>query len=79
MAWLLSLGNIARIIMLIMGAIGVYYMYQWGSAITQGVQQAAPGIGAMVGAIGMIFALMPIIMMMMFLFMMMNMFISLFR
>ena len=76
---MISLSLIAAIIMAVMGGIGAYFAWQWGSAITQGVQMAAPGIGAMVGALGMVMAMLPVFMIMMFLMMFMNMFMSLAR
>lgn len=76
---MIPLSVIVAIIMAVMGGIGAYYMWQWGSSITTGVQQAAPGIGAMVGALGMVMSLLPVFMIMMFLMMFMNMFMSLAR
>jgi len=76
---MVPLSLIVGIILAVMGGIGAYYLWQWGSAITTGVQQAAPGIGAMVGALGMVMAMLPVFMMMMFLVMFMNMFMSLAR
>jgi len=75
----ISLGTVASIILLVMGGILGYYFVQWGNAITQGVQIAAPGIGAMINAFGMIFAMMPAMMMMLMMMMFMNMFIGMFR
>jgi len=75
----ISISTIIAIILAVMGGIWTYFSWQWGSAITTGVQQAAPGIGAMVGALGMVFALFPVIMMMMLMYMFMSMFIGLVR
>jgi len=76
---MISLSTIIGIILAVMGGTGAYFMWQWGSAITTGVQQAAPGIGAMVGALGMVMSLIPVFMIMMFLMMFMNMFMVLAR
>ena len=76
---MISLGTVFAIIALIMGGIGAYYMWQWGGAITTGIQQAAPALGAMISAVGMVFAMMPIIIMMMFMYMFINMFMGLVR
>mgnify|MGYP000574837739 CR=1 FL=1 len=76
---MVPLSLIVGIILAVMGGIGAYYMWQWGSAVTQGVQQAAPGIGAMVGALGMVLSLLPVFMIMMFMMMFMNMFMGLAR
>lgn len=49
------------------GGLLVYNLFNWGSSISQGVQQASPGLGAMIGAMGMMFAILPpMFMMMMF-------------
>lgn len=66
-------------ILAVMGGIGAYFLWQWGSAITQGVQQAAPAIGAMVGAVGMVMALLPALMVMVFAMMLINAIASLAR
>jgi len=76
---MIPINVVVAIILAVMGGIGAYYMWQWGSAITTGVQQAAPGIGAMVSALGMVMSLIPVFMMMMFLMMFMNMLMSLAR
>jgi len=76
---MIPINVVVAIILAVMGGIGAYYMWQWGSAITTGVQVAAPGIGAMVSALGMVMSLIPVFMMMMFLMMFMNMFMSLAR
>jgi len=76
---MISLSTIIAIILAVMGGIGAYFMWQWGSAITTGVQQAAPGIGAMVSALGIVMAMLPVFMIMIFMMMFMNMFMSLAR
>jgi len=76
---MIPLSAIVAIILAVMGGIGAYFMWQWGSAVTIGVQQAAPGIGAMVSALGIVMAMLPVFMMMMFMMMFMNMFMSLAR
>jgi len=76
---MIPINVVVAIILAVMGGIGAYYMWQWGSAITTGVQQAAPGIGAMVSALVMVMSLIPVFMMMMFLMMFMNMLMSLAR
>jgi len=76
---MISLSTIIAIILAVMGGIGAYFMWQWGSAVTQGVQMAAPGIGAMVGALGMVMAMLPVFMIMIFMMMFINMFMSLAR
>jgi len=76
---MIPLSAIIGIILAVMGGIGAYFMWQWGAAITTGVQQAAPGIGAMVSALGMVMAMLPVFMMFMMFMMFMNMFMSLAR
>jgi hypothetical protein len=52
------------------GGITLYHWWNWGQALTQGLQQAAPGLGTMVGSLGMMFSLLPpLLMMMMFMWM----------
>jgi len=52
------------------GGIGAWHIWSWGQTITGGLQQVAPALGAMIGSIGMLFALMPpILMLMMFMWM----------
>jgi hypothetical protein len=52
------------------GGIGLWHFWNWGQAITSGLQQVAPGLGMMVGSIGMLFALLPsMLMIMMFMWM----------
>ena len=54
----------------IFGGIGAWHFWSWGQAITSGLQQAAPGLGMMVGSVGMLFALLPsVFMIMMFMWM----------
>jgi hypothetical protein len=54
----------------IFGGIGAWHFWNWGQAITGGLQQAAPALGMMVGSIGMLFALLPsVLMIMMFMWM----------
>ena len=77
--WAAILAWLPRIMLIVMGALGAYFMWQWGSAITQGVQQAAPGLGAAVGAVGMLFALLPIFFMFMMFAMMFTMFATMLR
>lgn len=49
------------------GGITIYHWWSWGQTVTQGLQQAAPGLGAMVGSIGIMFTLLPpLLMLMMF-------------
>lgn len=78
MAWIPAAINITNLILRILGIIGLgmtlWYGWQWGQAVTTGVQQAAPGVGAAVSAVGMLFAMMPAMLMM---FMYMQMFTSL--
>ena len=76
---MISPSLVVAIILAVMGGIWAYFSWQWGSAVTQGVQIAAPGIGAMVSALGMVMAMLPMFMMMMFMMMFMNMFMSLAR
>ena len=58
--------------------IGSFLWWGWQSmsAVQTGVQQAAPGIGAAVGSVGMMFSLLPVMMMFM---MMMSMFTMMLR
>jgi len=57
-------------LLLVGGGITFYHWWNWGQAFTQGLQQAAPGLGMMVGSIGMLFALLPsVFMIMMFMWM----------
>jgi len=63
-----------QLLLLILGAvfggIGAWHVWNWGQAITSGLQQAAPGLGMMVGSVGMLFALLPpVLMIMMFMWM----------
>ena len=76
---MIPISAVIAIILAVMGGIGAYYLWQWGGAITTGIQQAAPALGAMVSAVGMVFAMMPIIIMMMFMYMFINMFMGLVR
>ena len=49
------------------GGIALWHFFNWGQAVTQGLQQAAPGLGAMVGSLGVMFSLLPpMLMLMMF-------------
>jgi hypothetical protein len=54
-------------LLLVGGGITFYHWFNWGQAVTQGLQQAAPGLGAMVGSLGIMFTLLPpLLMVMMF-------------
>jgi hypothetical protein len=58
---------IAGVLLAAGGGIALYHFFNWGQAVTQGLQQAAPGLGAMVGSIGLMFSLLPpLLMLMMF-------------
>jgi hypothetical protein len=47
--------------------IALWHFFNWGQTITQGLQQAAPGLGAMIGSLGTMFSLLPpMLMLMMF-------------
>lgn len=49
------------------GGIALWHFFNWGQAVTQGLQQAAPGLGTMVGSLGVMFSLLPpMLMLMMF-------------
>ena len=80
---MIGIGTLIGIILA--GGIGTLFgimawnMWNWGQAITAGIQQAAPGLGAMVNAVGMLIGLMPVFLLMMFMMMFMNMFIGVFR
>jgi hypothetical protein len=54
----------------VFGGIGAWHLWNWGQTIASGLQQAAPALGAMVGSVGMLFAVLPaMLMMMMFMWM----------
>ena len=58
---------IAGVLLAAGGGIALWHFFNWGQAITQGLQQAAPGLGAMVGSLGVMFSLLPpVLMLMMF-------------
>jgi len=62
-----------RILPLIFGGIAAWWAVSAGSAVQTGIQQAAPGIGAAVGSMGMMFSLLPVMMMFMMMMSMMTM------
>jgi len=69
--WAAILGAIARyIIPIVIGIFTGWFLFSAGSQVLSGLQYAAPGLGAAVGSIGMMFSLFPMFMMM---FMMMSM------
>ena len=65
------LAHWGTIVKIVLGILGIYFATSVIGPIISGVQQAAPGIGAMVGSMGMMFVLLPpLFMMMMFMNMM---------
>ena len=48
-----------------LGGIFLYHFYNWGQAITKGLEQTSSGLGAMIGSLGMMFTLLPPMMMVM--------------
>jgi hypothetical protein len=54
--------------------IGLYHFFNVGQAFVKGLEQIAPALGAMIGSVGMLITIMPIMFMMM---MFMNMFSTL--
>jgi len=76
MAWVLPiiLANLDKILLAIGLGISIWFATQTLGALTTGVQQAAPGLGAAIGSIGMMFSLLPVMfMMMMFMWLMTSM------
>jgi len=78
MAWVPVLTQVLSIVLryvipIIMGATAIWWLWSSGSAIQQGIQQAAPGLGAAVGSIGMMFSLLPMMLMFMMFMSMMTM------
>jgi hypothetical protein len=73
-AWI----SILKLILLggLAGAVGVglYHFFNIGQTFVSGLQQVAPALGAMLGSVGMLITIMPIMFMMM---MFMNMFSTL--
>jgi len=66
MAWVPILSAIVRyVIPIILGGTAIWWLWSSASAIQVGIQQAAPGLGAAVGSVGMMFSLMPVMMMFM--------------
>jgi len=75
--WQAILGAIARyLIPILVGVFTGWFLFSAGQQVLTGVQYAAPGLGAAVGTIGMMFSLFPMFMMM---FMMMSMMTMLMR
>jgi len=71
------LSALARILFpVILGGMGLWFMFNLGQQVLTGVQYAAPGLGAAFGSIGMMFSMFPMMMMM---FMMMSMFTMLMK
>jgi len=72
---------ILRLLPYILQVVGLgmllWFGWQTGSAIVGGVQQAAPGIGAAIGSIGMMFSLLPVMFMFMMMMSMMTMMLKL--
>jgi hypothetical protein len=67
--WLILLGGLAGF-----AGIGLYHFFNIGQAFVKGLEQVAPALGAMIGSIGMLITLMPVMFIMM---MFMNMFSTL--
>ncbi|CCG27836.1 hypothetical protein [Alphaspiravirus yamagawaense] len=70
------LSILARLVLVIGGAISVYYIYRTFSTTFQGVEQAAPIAGGALAVMAAFFMMFPIFMIM---FMMMTLMISLVR
>jgi hypothetical protein len=69
--WQAILQAIARyLIPIIIGIFTGWFLFSAGQQVLTGVQYAAPGLGAMVGAMGLMFSMFPAMLMM---FMMMSM------
>jgi len=73
MAWIPLLQSVLSIVLryvipIILGATAVWWLWSSGSAVQAGMQQAAPGLGAAVGSIGLMFSLLPVMMMYMMFF-----------
>ena len=64
--WLILLGGTAGFV-----GIGLYHFFNVGQTFVKGLEQIAPALGAMLGSVGMLITLMPI---MFILMMFMNMF-----
>lgn len=82
-AWLVALGtwlakHFWQLLGIAFGISSLYFYWQAGSSIITGVQQVAPGIGAMVASVGMLFSLLPPLIMMMMMMWMMSTFMQLF-
>jgi hypothetical protein len=67
--WLILLGGLAGTV-----GVGLYHFFNIGQAFVSGLQQVAPVLGAMIGSVGVLITIMPIMFMMM---MFMNMFSTL--
>jgi len=81
MAWIPLAESVLSIVLryvipIILGGTAIWWLWSSASAVQTGVQQAAPGIGAAVGSVGMMFSLLPVMMMFM---MMMSMFTMMLR
>jgi len=67
--WLILLGGLAGTV-----GIGLYHFFNIGQTFVSGLQQVTPALGAMLGSVGMLITVMPIMFIMM---MFMHMFSSL--
>jgi len=67
--WIILLGGLAGAV-----GVGLYHFYNIGQTFVSGLQQVSPALGAMLGSVGVLMTMMPIMFMMM---MFMNMFSTL--
>ena len=79
MGWPAIIGTILRYALPIVLTIFTgWFLFSAGGSVLQGIQQAAPGLGAMFGSIGMMFSMFPMFMMMFMMMSMMTMIIKAF-
>jgi len=58
--WIILLGGLAGAV-----GIGLYHFFNIGQTFVSGLQQVAPALGAMIGSVGMLMTMMPVMFMMM--------------
>lgn len=77
MAWIITVADILSIVLryvipTIVGGMAIWWLWNAGQAIQQGIQAAAPGVGLALSSVGMMISLMPFMMMYMMMFSMMT-------
>jgi len=76
LSWIPAAAEILSIVVryvipIVMGGMAIWWLWNAGQSIQQGIQAAAPGVGLALSSAGMLFSMLPFIMMYMMMFTMM--------